>query len=178
VFFLSFIIIQLIEYFIWKNINNKFYNHIFSFIALIVIILQPVASLMLISDIKIRNVLIMIYAMLCIPFSLYNFQKRDIYIYTNVSPDGHLHWNFLKTNVLIRSIWLFFFLFSLVFEKQWYGAGIAIITLLYSYYNYYNDRTIWSMWCWIINSVMIYHASYLLLYLPLQEKIGTCLQSL
>lgn len=32
-FLFSFILIQLIEYFIWKNLNNSFYNWFFSVIA-------------------------------------------------------------------------------------------------------------------------------------------------
>ena len=39
-FLASFIFMQLIEFFIWRNINNKFYNHLFSTMAVILLIIQ------------------------------------------------------------------------------------------------------------------------------------------
>ena len=45
VFFSSFILMQLIEYFVWKNINNAFYNSFYSVLAVLLILFQPIASL-------------------------------------------------------------------------------------------------------------------------------------
>ena len=54
-FLSSFILMQLIEFFIWKNINNKFYNNIFSICATLLLIIQPIISIMIITNIKITR---------------------------------------------------------------------------------------------------------------------------
>ena len=166
-FFASFILMQLIEFFIWKNINNAYYNNVFSIIATCLLILQPIASLMILSNIQLRNILILVYLLLTIPYSIYKF---SIYHIQSVqSKCGHLQWQFLRQDTIAWCIWLFFFLFSLIYEMHWGGLIFACIVLFICVTNYAKDRTIGSMWCWLVNSVMIYYAFYLLLYLPFQE---------
>ena len=72
-FFISFISMQLIEFFIWRNIDNKFYNHIFSTMAAMLIFIQPVVSLMLIPNISLRNILLCAYLVLFIPYFTYKY---------------------------------------------------------------------------------------------------------
>ena len=52
-------LIQFIEYFIWKNLKNK-YNPFFTKILFVTIYLQPIASLMLLSNLTIRNALLIL----------------------------------------------------------------------------------------------------------------------
>ena len=61
IFIASVIFMQLIEFFIWKNINNHFYNNIFSIFAQLLLLVQPIASIMILSNIPIRNVLLFSY---------------------------------------------------------------------------------------------------------------------
>ena len=171
-FLSSFILMQLIEFFIWKNINNKFYNNIFSICATLLLIIQPIISIMIITNIKMRNLLLFFYLLLAIPFSLYKFLNTNIH--SVISENGHLRWKFFDTNPLICIVWLFFFLFSFIYEKNYFGVIFGLITLLITFINYKNDHTMWSMWCWLINSVMIYYAFYLLIYLPFLEKTDIC----
>lgn len=169
----SFVFIQLIEFFIWKNINDKFYNNIFSIMATLLILLQPVASILILSNIQLRNKLLFFYLLLAIPFLIYKFSTR--YIHSVISKSGHLDWKFVETTPIILIIWLFFFLFSIIYEKKWVGIIFAIVTLIITFINYRNDSAvIGSMWCWIVNSIMIYYAFYLLIYLPFLEKSKIC----
>ena len=167
-FFISFISMQLIEFFIWRNINNTFYNHIFSTMAALLIFIQPVISLMLLPDISLRNTLLVTYSVFFIPYFIYKFITNTMK--SQISNKGHLVWLFFDTNMLLFFGWLFFFLFSFIYTQNLYGLIFAIILFFISYYNYYNDKTIGSMWCWGVNSIMIYYAFYLLLYLPFYEK--------
>ena len=167
-FLASFIFMQLIEFFIWRNINNKFYNHIFSIIATTLLIIQPICSLMLISQKELRNNLLIAYLSLAIPYSIYKFSTKNIH--TVISKSGHLRWKFFESSPIILLFWLFFFLVGLMYNKFWIGFGFGFIILCISYYNYNNDHTIASMWCWAVNSVMIYYAFYLLIYLPFYMK--------
>jgi len=171
-FIASFVFMQLIEFFIWKNINNKFYNNIFSIIAILLLVLQPIASIMILSNIQLRNILLFLYLLLTIPFLIYKFSTQQVYVI--ISKSGHLQWKFFGGNPIVWITWLFFFVFSLIYEKKWFGIIFAIVALIISYINYNNDHTVWSMWCWSVNSIMIYYAFYLLIYLPFLEKSNIC----
>ena len=61
------------------------------------------------------------------------------------------------------------FLFPLFYEGYNFGLLIGVLTLLIIAYNYYVDGSSGSMWCWIVNSIMIYYIGYLLLYLPFKN---------
>jgi hypothetical protein len=171
-FITSFVFMQLIEFFIWKNINNKFYNNIFSIAATLLLIIQPIISIMILSNIQLRNMLLILYLSLATPFSIYKFSTKNIH--SVISESGHLRWKFFDTTPIIWFVWLFFFMFSFIYEKKWFGIIFGIVALLITFINYKRDHTMWSMWCWIVNSIMIYYAIYLLIYLPFLEKSNIC----
>ena len=167
-FFISFISMQLIEFFIWRNINNAFYNHIFSTMAAMLIFIQPIITLMLLPDILLRNYLLVMYSVVFIPYFTYKFITNNMR--SQISDKGHLVWLFFDTNILLFLAWLFFFLFSFFYTRSVPTLIFGIVLFLISYYNYYKDKTIGSMWCWLVNSVMIFYAFYLLMYLPFCDK--------
>ena len=168
IFFISFISMQLIEFFIWRNIDNTFYNNIFSTMAAILIFIQPIISLVLLPDISLRNNLLVMYLVFFIPYFTYKFINNDMK--SQISNKGHLEWLFFDTNMLLFSGWLFFFLFSFFYTRSISLLLFGIVLFCISWYNYYKDKTVGSMWCWIVNSSMIYYACYLLLYLPFCER--------
>lgn len=167
---------QLIEFFIWKNLNNTFYNNVFSIFGLIILILQPFFSIMLLSNIYLRNVLHIVYLSLVIPFVTYTSYNHRIH--TAINENGNLRWLFLDTKQfplwIIWLIWLFFFLFSFIYEGFYLGATASLVTLLIVFLNYKDSSSIGSKWCWAVNSFMIFFAIYLLIFLPFQEKMKLC----
>ena len=171
-FLASFIFMQLIEFFIWKNINNKFYNNIFSICATLLLIIQPITSIMILKNTQLRNLLLVSYLLLMFLCSKYNFFTKNIH--SVVSKNGHLRWNFFESLPIFFMIWFFFFLFSFIYEKKYFGIIFALITLLISFINYKKENTYASMWCWSVNLIMIYYAFYLLIYLPFLEKMDIC----
>jgi hypothetical protein len=196
-FFASFIIMQLVEFFIWRNINDKYYNHIFSLFALGVLFIQPICSLMILSNVLLRNMLLTIYLLLTMPYCVYiiithytynakcafdNYSAKcaiDLYrhngLYSVKSKAGHLEWKFMDSIPMYLWInWYFFLFFSLVYEKLWLGILFAILTIGIIQYKYHTDNTFGSMWCWVINTIMIYYAGILLFYLPFCEKKRVC----
>lgn len=172
IFYVSFISMQLIEFFIWRNIDNKFYNHIFSTMAAMLLFIQPLISLMLLPNISLRNYLLGAYSLLFIPYFTYKYISNNMK--SQISNKGHLVWLFFDTNMLLFFGWLFFFLISFIYTQSIRTVLFGIVLFAISYYNYYNDKTIGSMWCWVINSIMIYYAFYLLLYLPFCENKELC----
>ena len=172
-FIFSFVLMQLIELFIWRNIRNKFYNHVFSVTAAILLLVQPAISLWMVDNTVLRNWLILAYFVSVVPYAVYQLSKDDIHC--EVSKMGHLQWQFLYARRPIRvSIWLFFFLFSFFYKKKWGNIIFAVTALIISYLNYCADSTMWSMWCWAVNSLMMYFAIYLLLVLPFHERNKIC----
>ena len=174
IFLFSVILMQLIEHFIWKNINNPLYNRIFSLSAFIVLFFQPIASIMLVKSLQLKQNMIIFYLILALPYLFY----KIVYTHINstVTHLGHLQWNF-NVNLIIWFIWLFFLFFSFFYNGYYFNSIIGIIGLILLIivtYNYYYDNSLGSMWCWVINSIMIYYAGYLLLYLPFCEKNRIC----
>jgi len=172
VFFMSFIVIQLIEYFIWKNIKHPFYNSVFSTIAAIIIFLQPVVSTMLINNATIRNHLLFLYLLIFLPFVVYRlFTKR---IFSKVNSKGNLNWSFFEMPAVLGMMWYFFFLFPLLYSHIYFGLTFGIVTLLLLAINIKEYNSISSLWCWVVNSVMVVCAALLLFYLPFKEKQRLC----
>ena len=127
---------------------------------------------MLLSNIKLRNFLLILYLLIAIPYSIYNFSTKNIH--SVISERGHLIWKFFDTTLISWFVWLFFFLFSIIYEKGLFGILFALTTLLITFINYINDNSVGSMWCWSVNSIMIYYSVYLLIYLPFLEKSQIC----
>lgn len=169
IFAASFIFMQLIEFFIWRNLHNS-YNHVFSTIAVLLLLCQPLASLLMVPNASLRKLLMMMYGSIAVIYTLLKSKK----IHSEVSTNGHLKWNFINDSVFSYIFWFFFFLFSFVYNKMW--KYLAFILLIYgiSIMNYAKHKTVTSMWCWIANSQMVFFAMYLLLWLPYQEH-GICM---
>lgn len=168
-FLISFILMQLIEFFIWRNVNNPIYNKLFTIMATLLLLVQPIATNMLITNKSVQRGMLFLYLICIIPFAIYRFMTKNIN--STVSKMGHLQWNSLLDNNntwdrIVLIIWLLFFLGPLFYERQFFGFLFGLLTLLVIIYNYYKDHTIGSMWCWVVNSLMLYYAGYLLFYLP------------
>ena len=134
VFFMSFILMQLIEFFIWRNVNNPLYNKIFTIMATLLLLVQPIATNMLFPTKykSLQKSMLYIYLILMVPFATYKFLTMNIN--SNVSKLGHLQWNMLLYNNTIEanvmmSIWLFFFLFPLFYQEKKYGLIFGCLTL-------------------------------------------------
>jgi hypothetical protein len=172
VFFISFISIQLIEYFIWRNLHNPFYNKVFSICAELLILFQPITTIMLINNDNLKKYMLILYLILTMPFAIYRFSVKKIV--SSVTKKGHLYWD----NILYKNyseniyfvIWLFFFLFSFFYNQSYFELLFGLIMLIIISYNFISDGSMGTMWCWIVNSIMLYYAAYLLIYLPFTQK--------
>jgi hypothetical protein len=169
VFFVLASSMQLVEFFLWKNLKNQYYNKIFTICAFVLVYCQPIASLMLLSNVLIRNVLLTLYLGFGIPYVFYTIYTKKFASY--VSKSGNLAWN-IDISTFSFSAWLFLLLFSFVYEQKWGFVLFAIITFLIFLYK--EVATSGSVWCWFINSVSVYFAVYLLFYLPFYENKQVC----
>jgi hypothetical protein len=127
---------------------------------------------MILSNISLRNILLATYLIPSIPYMIYKMLTKDIY--TTISKGGKLRWHFFESSPLLVIIWIFYLLFSVVYEKYIMCILLGIGLLGVTYYNYKKDESYSSMWCWFVNSIMIYYAFYLLIVLPFYEKNSIC----
>lgn len=168
-FIFSFILMQLIEYFIWRNINDPIYNNIFSIMVTLLLFVQPIASAMLIPSKTVSSNIIKLYLIITVPLIIYRLLTKKIS--TTISPLNHLSWDLVLYKNSILDIflgvgWIMFFLFPLFYIGELFAFLFGILTLMIIVYNSYKDGSVGSMWCWIVNSIMLYYAGYLLLWLP------------
>lgn len=173
-FLMSFFTMQLIEFFLWRNLNDKSLNQLFSILGALLLLFQPVASLMLLKDITLRNKMLMIYIIPAFSHFIYKVTSKDFL--TEVSKTGHLKWNWidLSGNKQIFFVaWLFFLFFSIFYNKQYLALAYTIALLIISLYSYTKDGSFGSLWCWSINSLMLFYAIKLLVILPYKEH-GLC----
>ena len=78
IFFFSFIIMQLNEFFLWKTVDIPFYNQLFSITGCIILLLQPIASIFIIKNIELRNKLLYAYLLVSIPYFIYKFTTKKM----------------------------------------------------------------------------------------------------
>ena len=175
-FTMSFITMQFYEYLLWKHLNNKLINYFISILGLLLLSIQPIASLTLLNDINLRNNLILTYS---IPTFIYiSYQIKTNHVHTTISKLGHLKWNWTYNpstlySFFIYIFYLFFLYISLFINKYYSGIIITLPLFIIMYYLYYKDGTAGSLWCWSVNTVMIYYFiklcfNYLTYYLGIE----------
>lgn len=164
-FIVSFCSMQLVEYFLWRNLENKKLNFVYSAIGQILLTIQPIASLLLITNTRLKVKMIGLYSLFV---GVVFFTQKKIFK-TSIH-NGHLKWSWVPTNEYIQWIWLFFLMFSF-FVKHHYLA-ILVSLFLFAITHWNGSGTGGSLWCWTINFSMIFYALYLLLYMPFKELNG------
>jgi len=172
-FLLSFILMQLVEYFIWKNIDNKSVNHFFSTMGVLLLYSQPIFALMLLKNKSLRMKMLLAYL---IPATIYLlYLIKSTHFITVVARNGHLKWNWEsgKLNTIVKIAFLFFLFFAFIYEKEYFYAFLGFILIVISTIFYQKENTATSMWCWSVNLIMLYLAFKYLFILPYKEH-GFC----
>jgi hypothetical protein len=176
-FMLSIISMQLVEFFLWRNLKNKKANTFFSTVGLLLIFIQPFASLLLITNIPLRNKLLWLYS---VPAVIgYSYILLNANIHTVVSSCGHLKWNWayhksFGIDIICNIFYLFFLFFSLVYNGHYAALTLILIYFLILYY-FYRNGTFGSIWCLSANALMIYFLVKILIVIPFNEMVvGFC----
>ena len=164
---------QFVEFVLWRNLKNTKVNELFSKIGLFALVLQPFASLMLIKNVSERKNMILFYGIPASIYFLYNliFHKFRTLQDTN----GHLIWDWTErsniTKYITSPFWLFFFYYGLLSSGLYFLSIASFILFIIMYYNYYTYGSSGSMWCWVVNIIMLYYLAKIVIYLPYKEKI-------
>lgn len=173
-FILSVVSMQLVEFFLWRNLGNKKINNIWSIIGSLVIAFQPAASILLIkNNIPLRNTLLLLYSIPTVMFVIYNLFTSNIH--TILSPLQHLNWKWwamMDTNMLyffvVKLFYLFFMFFPFIYNK-YYKALVFLFLYIFLMYRFNRDGSYSSLWCLSVNSVMFYFLIDILVVMPFKE---------
>jgi len=163
--FISAGIMQLLEYFMWKDQSCGKINHLATLLALLLLMIQPIAVLIgayyfgdLVFDRKKLTPIIWIYGIIIGIFAInwINFANKNRLC---SRPNGkNLDWNF--SNWMDRPMMrIFTFMYYLVFllffmSRPWYLGVFVVILLIGSqlFSVFFIKNAAWkSLWCWIIN---------------------------
>jgi hypothetical protein len=166
---------QFFEFLLWRNLNNKMMNQLVSILGLLLLALQPFASILLLNNISLRNNLLFVYSIPTILFLIYNLMNTNIY--TKVSKYNHLSWQWVyykpNSNMekLVKIFYLFFLFFPLFYNKYYKAIILLMAFFIISHY-FYKDGSSGSIWCFFVNIIMMYFLIQLLIQLPLEEMIS------
>jgi hypothetical protein len=162
-------IMQLIEFFLWKNLKNEKINKLLTSFASYVVTCQPLTIILMIS-----NKYILIPILLC--YLLFLFIQR-MFLYNPVLTtikNGHLSWGWINIKDKISIfIFLSFYIFSSYFVNHLLFL-FTLITLLISLFFYFKDNTFGSMWCWSFNIFFLYCIIDILIIKPFKEYNNVC----
>ena len=167
-FMLSFILMQFFEFILWRNLDNRVINNIVSILGFLLLSIQPIASLLLLNNIQLRNKLLLTYSIPAFIFAIYNILTTNIH--TILSPAGHLSWKwtFYKHKFIIIPFYLFFLFFSLVYNKYYNSLLILLLYFIFIYY-FGKDGSSGSIWCFSVNSTVLYFLLQVLVVMPYYE---------
>ena len=178
VFLFQVSIMQLIEYFLWKNLKDKSLNEYLSRIAHFFVTTQPITVMLMIENITIKYSLLFIYIIFLITYTVFKYNYSPTILQTSIGKNGHLQWEWINSNgygnkvLLIIYLLIYVIAFLLINNKE--ISVIGLLTLFISLFFYYKDNTFGSMWCWLYNVFMLYFIVNILLIQPFYEYNSLC----
>lgn len=161
-FLFSFIVMQFIEFGIWKSIyaNDDYGNMLFSTLGFVVVFLQPVASILMLytTDRLLMYTFLLLYCGIAFGIILASSSKYVPDLFRSSAGDnGHLAWNWGKkqnSSTLFIVVHAMFLLVPLFLTKHYILFATAATTLVISLVFFYKYDTWGSMWCWIANIIV------------------------
>ena len=167
-FMLAFIFMQLVEFILWRNLDNRVINNRMSILGFLLLSVQPITSLLLLNNVPLRNTLLLAYSIPAFIFVVYNLLSTNIH--TVLSPSGHLAWKWTgyKNKLIAIPFYLFFLFFPLVYNKYYSSLLILLIYFVFIYY-FGKDGSSGSIWCLTVNSTVLYFLLQVLVVIPYYE---------
>ena len=157
VFCMTVVCMQLIEFIVW-SFPSKTVNLAASIAAATLLWVQPVASLFTL-DVPEALMGVQAYGGLSLlALLLPHAQSLEQRYRMTKGPNGHLVWHWLDTSwsSVVSLVIYFAFLFGpLLWKQEWLLMAIAGTTLGLSLWSYSESNTWGSMWCWIVNFIVV-----------------------
>jgi hypothetical protein len=169
--------IQLIEFFLWKNLKNKFMNELLSKISSFIIFSQQITLILMIPNLTIKYSMALFYIILLLIYFEYKIIYNPIIFRTSIGTNGHLSWewmNYKGYENIFFFIFLLFYILPVLLIKKSLLAFFLILSLVASLFFYYKYNTFGTMWCWSSNIFLLYFIIDILIIKPYYEYNYLC----
>jgi hypothetical protein len=154
IFYQSFIIMQLIEYFVW---TKSFSNKLLSQIGLFVIMCQPIFNIIKIEQSpQVIPYILAAYIIFIVILYTFIVPLNTVIFSTVPSKNGHLSWKWLDLNIYIIFIWYAFLSIRWIIDKEFLTLIVITALLIITLVLYKDTNTFGSMWCWTANIISLY----------------------
>jgi len=148
IFYLSFITMQLIEYFVW---SRTFSNKLLSQIAFLVIFCQPIFNIISIEKRqKLIPYLLVAYTLFLTIVFTTTISLNSIDFSMVPGKNGHLSWKWLNFNLLTILIWYMFLSSRWIIDEMYITLILITLLLIISIILYKDTQTWGSLWCWYV----------------------------
>lgn len=151
-FTLTLTLIQLLEYYTWKNIDNIDIIYNLSIIGYLIISIQLIILNYGFLNNKDKPIALIILIILIIYIFIYNYQNNKFNM--NIGKNKHLIWNWIDIPLPILIIIMVFYIYP-AFRYNYISFVVILIILLPSLYYYYKYKTWGTMWCYYSNIIWI-----------------------
>lgn len=160
VFYLVVASMQLLEFFVWRHLNDVVLNRWLSMLGLLILFMQPLSAGLLIRE---RSYIVhAAFYVCCILWILaYLSSSWPIKWSTTVAPNGHLSWNWLRLDIWLAISWTAIvltaiFLSDIPRRNKVLVAMFVLCTIAISYrYGKKEARTWGSVYCSFINMMFV-----------------------
>ena len=164
----STIVIQLLEFFIWRDSGKN--NRLLSKIGTAIILLQPLFFLLTIENPLIKFATVLLYFVYSIFIYVFVLSAPGQVDYsTVVGKNKHLQWNWLDPTAIGMIVYVCAIIIPVFFWKQdkhYVMLMIGVVGLLISFKFFGQDKTWGSIWCWTITFISVY-----LIFLVFQKEV-------
>ena len=170
--------IQLIEFFLWRNLKNVKMNEWFSKLASFVVTIQPATLMLMIQNTTVKYSLLLIYILFFVVYFEFKRIYSPITFHTSIGKTGHLRWEWIDSNgyvnKLLLVVYLLLYSVTLLLINNIEITVVGLLTLFVSLFFYYKDKAVAAMWCWLSNIIFLYFIVNILLVKPFYEYSTLC----
>ena len=135
---------QLVEYFLWKNIDNPPQRQLWSKIGAAIILAQPLFLMNLIPDQNLKLKLMTGYTVVVVGSWVASKKAMD----TRVGENGHLIWDWFPKPQIWAVVWVVSWFLPLLLSGSWGFLALCTAAFIPSIYYYMEYATWGTMWCW------------------------------
>ena len=168
---------QLIEFFLWRNLKNKSMNEFLSKIASVFVTIQPLTLIFMIPQLTLKYGFLFSYAVFLIVYFEYKRIYNPIHFNTSIGKNGHLSWNWMNFNGfenILPFVFLLYYIIPLIIIDNTLLSIFVIVSLIISLYFYFIYNTFGTIWCWSINLFLLYFIVDILVIQTYYEYNGLC----
>jgi len=157
---LSITFMQLVEYFAWRNINNKEAIKLISLSGMCLILLQIIIINIIYLQGNERIIILILILLLSLVVLVYDINNNKLSMEKAVN--GHLTWEWANVPIPILIMVFIFYLYGGLKKRDLSFIFVSIL-LIISLYSYYKYKTWGSMWCYFLNILWVFLIAKLLL---------------